>query len=99
MTTCFSNKFGVYHNDEPLPGDLVIEDNPFAPNGDYINGAWVLPTPTKEQTNAAILDQIFDLEASQTRSVRESALGIAGGSTKLTSINNQIDALRATLVS
>lgn len=28
MTTCFSKKFGIYHNSTPLDGDKIIDDSP-----------------------------------------------------------------------
>lgn len=29
MTTCFSYKFGIYHNELPIEGDLVVSDQEF----------------------------------------------------------------------
>jgi hypothetical protein len=53
----------------------------------------------KDTANAPILQQIADLEAKQARAVREMLCGMAGSQTYLTSLNNQITILRATLQS
>ena len=54
--------------------------------------------PTNEETNAQIVAQIVALEAGQARAVREAALGVSGAKARLQSLDNQIKALRDTLL-
>jgi hypothetical protein len=54
MTTCYSTKFGVYNNDVPLDGDIVIADAPSAQHN-YINGEWKLNI---EELNTIITDYL-----------------------------------------
>jgi hypothetical protein len=57
-----------------------------------------IPTPAPiTNPNIAILSQISLLEASQARPLREAALGIAGASARLVTLNNQIMNLRLQL--
>lgn len=53
--------------------------------------------PSKEEINAGILSKIDALERRQPRTVRESILGILGGTARLRAIEEEIVALRAQL--
>lgn len=48
--------------------------------------------------NKPILAQIADIEKKQHRTVREAAIGVAGATARLITIDGQIAALRATLL-
>lgn len=70
------------------------------------NGALVAPArPTaaqiaetaKSANNAPFLAQIYALESTQARPIREAALGMAGASARVKAIDDQIAALRSKL--
>ena len=64
MTTCYSRTYGIYNNDVPLHGDIVIQDKPgIGYNYDPINNKWVfLQAVATQITNDTINAQIASLE-------------------------------------
>lgn len=64
---------------------------------DYQRPAEEIAAQVAIDRRSLALSQIAQLEASQHRAVRESALGIAGAAARLTAIDTQIAALRGDL--
>lgn len=99
-----------FHVDDgvPLPTSEAASFQPVELTDDLaaklrtVAAAFVLPllvTDTERCTehNRALLEQIAALEASQSRPLRELALGMGGALERLKTMNDKIDALRAQL--